>query len=60
MDKCEAIERLAMLLHDKMEHLDPTVEGAGWLTLTEHQRDFYRLCVETILAEPELVRDGMG
>jgi len=39
-----------------MEHLEPTVDGGDWDGLTERQQEFYRLCVESLLAEPVLVR----
>lgn len=49
------IDKLARALFDKMEHLDPSEEGdAGWDGLNEHEKDFYRTCVETILAHLDL------
>jgi len=51
--KCtdDVLERLAMRLHSEMEHLDPTIDGVEWEALTDHKREFYRLCVEAIRDE---------
>lgn len=55
-----AIEVLAQTLFAKMERLDPTEDGdKGWSDLTDHQRDFYRLCVKAILAEREVVAQAL-
>lgn len=40
-------ERLARVLHAKMEHLDP--RGEVWENLTERDKGFFRCCVEAIL-----------
>jgi len=42
-------ERLAKRLCETMEHLDPV--GKEWDDLDEHDRTFYRVCVEVIVAE---------
>jgi hypothetical protein len=47
-------ERLARLLHAKMEHLDPTGKPV-WEGLTEREREFYRCCVDTILCSGLIV-----
>ena len=52
----EAVWRLAERLHWKMEHLDPTVNGGDWDCLSEHKQDFYRLCIEDLLTDEELIR----
>ena len=52
------IEGLAMVLHAKMEHLDPT-EDPDWRMLTERQRDFYRICIESLLGERDLLQRAM-
>ncbi len=51
----QAVVSLAKRLHWKMEHLEPT-ERADWDSLTEQERAFYRLCVETIFDERDLSR----
>jgi hypothetical protein len=45
-------ETLARRLHWEMERLEPTSD-AEWTNLTEHQRDFYRYCVDGLLEEDE-------
>lgn len=48
------VERLAIVLFKKMEHLDPTEDGTvededwGWARMTERRKDFYRLCVKEL------------
>ncbi len=54
-----SIELLARALHNIMERLDPT-EDRCWEYLTEHQRDFYRICVETLLPEIERLRSRIN
>lgn len=44
------VEHLAERLHWKMEHLDPT-DRPLWGALTEREKDFYRICVRTLLKE---------
>jgi hypothetical protein len=41
-------ERLARVLHAKMEHLDPTGKYV-WERLTERGKVFYRSCVDSML-----------
>lgn len=48
------IEALARELHWKMEHLDPS-DNPGWDELTDHDKNFYRCCVEWLLMEPKVV-----
>jgi hypothetical protein len=54
----DAIEHLAKRLHWKMEHLDPT-EDPDWDLLTERQRDFYRLCIKSLLAERSAIEEAL-
>ena len=42
------LDELAKALHAKMEHLDPTFDP-DWPEKSEHQRDFYRLCVAAVV-----------
>lgn len=49
-----AVWRLARRLHWKMEQLDPT-ESSEWEALSERERDFYRHCIDAVLAERALV-----
>jgi hypothetical protein len=55
----QAIERLAIRLFWKMEHLDPT-EDSEWDGLTDHQKDFYRTCVRSLLCEPRSLLIALG
>lgn len=48
LDFERAIEELAEALHAKMERLDPTLDP-DWSEMTDHQREFYRLCVIDLL-----------
>ena len=50
----DPVERLARVLHAKMEHLDPT-DDPDWESLTEQQREFYRLCIEALLRRRDLL-----
>lgn len=44
-------EKLARLLFETMEKLDPTDNGdLGWEGLEDDDRDFYRFCIRSILA----------
>ena len=47
-----ALEELARELHWEMERLDPT-DAPDWEARTEHQRQFYRLCVDHLIRQPE-------
>lgn len=55
-----SIERLAIRLHDRMEHLDPTLNGSKWGDLSDHEREFYRLCIEDLLMDEELILKGLS
>jgi hypothetical protein len=50
-----AIDRLAHRLREKLEHLDPSLDAVEWESLSERQRDFYRLCIEDVLLDIEAV-----
>ena len=50
---------LAERLHFKMEHLDPS-EDDDWLGMSDDRRMYYRLLVEAVLDEPEVVRHALG
>lgn len=54
MDKSSALETLAKKLHDKMEHLEPT-DRPDWAHMDNHEREFYRLCIEWLVLEPEVI-----
>jgi hypothetical protein len=48
----DRIERLARVLFEKMEHLDPSEQGdVGWEALSPFEREFYQVCVAAILLE---------
>lgn len=53
------VEHLATVLHDKMEHLEPTEDG-DWECLSERQREFYRLCVKRLLVERTVLTAAMA
>jgi hypothetical protein len=53
----EAIDRLAIILFWKMEHLDPSGDcdwskspEENWLALDEHSRAYYRSCISMLAA----------
>ena len=50
-----AIEALARALYRTMERLDPSDERE-WDELSEHEKEFYRFCIKSIVAEHQLVR----
>jgi hypothetical protein len=54
-----AIDGLAEILHWKMDHLDPG-EYPAWSELDEDGRDYYRLCIEAILAATPLIKIALG
>jgi hypothetical protein len=56
----EALEFLARRLHWKMEHLDPTDGPEEWEQLSEHQREFYRACVNAVFQERRIARIALG
>ena len=45
------VDALAQILHDKMEHLDPT-DDTRWDCLTNSQREFYRYCIRELGRHP--------
>jgi hypothetical protein len=47
----EVLSILARRLHDEMERLDPGLEENAWDTLSEREREFYRLVVLSVLRE---------
>jgi hypothetical protein len=49
------VEKLAERLHWKMEYLDPGSDEETWSSLSEHAREFYRICVRDLLREPASV-----
>ena len=55
-----AIERLAVRLHDRMEHLDPTLNASAWNNLSDHEKEFYRLCIEDLLMDNQLILRGIS
>jgi hypothetical protein len=51
-----AYEELAKTLRWKIEHLDPSGDWeVPWPELSEHKRDFFRLCVKAVLRDRALV-----
>lgn len=48
LDEME-VERLSKRLSEVMEHLDPV--GKRWESMDEHERDYYRVCVQAIVLE---------
>jgi len=55
-----AVERLAMILYWKMEHLGPTDYDwdasleANWANLDGHYREIYLACIDRLRCEPDL------
>jgi hypothetical protein len=50
----DPVEVLAAHLRDKMEHLDPTETGdLDWWSLSERDRNFYKMCVQDLIESPE-------
>lgn len=47
----DVLSALACRLHDEMERLDPGLEENAWDTLSEREREFYRLAVLSVLRE---------
>jgi hypothetical protein len=58
----EAQEKLAQLLYLEMEHHYPGTDPVpkSWEALDEQDRDYFRLCVESILEEKALVIAALG
>jgi hypothetical protein len=55
----EVIEKLTRRLHHGMEHLDPT-EDPEWDFQTDHQKEFYRLCIMDLLVERDLIESAIA
>ncbi len=47
----DSLGRLARALYETMEYLDPNTGDSGWETLSEREREFYRLAVSGLLLE---------
>lgn len=48
--------KLARILHEKMEHLDPgSCGGSSWDELPERDMEYYCLCIEEILGNATLI-----
>jgi hypothetical protein len=56
----EALEFLARRLDQTMEFLDPSNDHSEWEQLSEHQREFYRACVNSIFQERRVARIALG
>lgn len=55
------VDRLAERLRVNIEHLDPTREGdQKWAGLTDHQKEFYRCCIEWILQAEADIHAALG
>jgi hypothetical protein len=52
--KDEALWRLAKRLFVIMERLDPSPSDIDWESLSGREREFYRLCVESMFEEADL------
>jgi hypothetical protein len=50
-----AMEALAKVLFEKMEHLDPSDDEADWSVLSEADRQFYRSCIDRLALEVNLL-----
>lgn len=46
----EMIEAVAETLYMKMEHLEPR-DSRVFSELSDHEKEFYRACVEAVMAE---------
>lgn len=56
-ESTSALSILARLLHDKMEHLDPSTDDT-WEDLTHYERRFYELCIIELASNQELFRQA--
>jgi len=63
----EAVEKLAIRMFAKMEHLDPTDDfdwdktaEENWAALTEHNRNFFRTTVRDLLLNRDEIRAAIG
>lgn len=50
-----AVDELARVLFEKMQHLDPSTDG-NWGDLSVHAREFYVTCVEELALHPLALR----
>ncbi len=55
----DAIEALAKVLYERMEHLDPTVDVVDWAVIADDEREFFILCIKSILYETELLKAAL-
>ncbi len=55
----ESVWLLAERLFDAMEGLDPS-DGSTWGELSRRRRDFYRLSVEGLLEDENLLTRALG
>lgn len=53
----KAIDELARILHQKMEHLDPSNLPYEWDDVPARNKEFYHTLIEELLVHPELL-DG--
>jgi len=56
--RAEAVECLAYELNWKQEQLDPDPDG-DWYTYSERDKQFFRHCIEWLLAHPKLLRSAL-
>ncbi len=50
-DPDSAIWRLAQILYEKMERLDPSYDGASWDDLSDLERDLFYFSIDSVLLE---------
>ena len=55
----EAVEALAVRLHDVMEYLDPT-EDVKWDGLLDFDKEFYRCCIRELVKHRDLISKAQG
>ncbi len=56
----DPVKRLARILYEKMEHLDPgSCGGESWDELSPHARDYYALCVEAMVEQGPVLRAAL-
>jgi hypothetical protein len=62
VSKEDALEELARRLYVEMEHHYPGAETSPkeWTDLDDQDRDYFRVCVESILEEKALVMAALG
>lgn len=56
--RLSAVDRLAEALRWKEEQLDPTCDPANWPSwrdISEHEREFYRCCIEHLIRDREML-----